>query len=70
MRFSTFAISLGLTLLLELPVVYLWGVRKRRDLTLAVLVNVLTNPVVVLLHGLGCPALPLEVAAIISLRSM
>ena len=64
MSFSTFAISLGLTLLLELPVVYLWGVRKRRDLMVAVLVNVLTNPAVVLLHGLGCPALPLEIAAI------
>ena len=64
MKFSTFVISLGLTLLLELPVVYLWGVRKRRDLTVAVLVNVLTNPVVVLLHALGCPALPLEIGAI------
>lgn len=64
MRFSTFAVSLGLTLMLELPVVLLWGVRGRRDLWLAVLVNVLTNPAVVLLHALGCPALPLEAAAI------
>ena len=64
MRFSVFAVSLGLTLALELPAVYLWGLRSRHNLKLAVLVNVLTNPAVVLLHGLGCPAIPLEVAAI------
>jgi len=63
-RVSAFAISLGLTLLLELPLAVLWGVRRRRDIQLAVLVNVLTNPAVVLLHALGCPALPLEAAAI------
>ena len=60
----TFAVSLGLTLLLELPFVYLWGLRSRHDLTLAALVNVLTNPAVVLLYQLGCPALPLEAAAV------
>ena len=65
MRLSTFAVSLGLTLLLELPFVYLWGLRSRHNLKLAVLVNVLTNPAVVLLHGLGIPALPLEAAAIV-----
>ena len=64
MRGSTFALSLGLTLLFELPFVYLWGLRSRHNLKLAVLVNVLTNPAVVLLHGLGLPALPLEAAAI------
>jgi len=63
-RFSTFAISLGLTLLLELPLAVLWGVRRHRDIQLAVLVNVLTNPAVVLLCGLGCPVLPLEAAAV------
>ena len=63
MRLSTFAVSLGLTLLLELPVVSVWGLRSRHDLKLVVLVNVLTNPAVVLLHGLGIPALPLETAA-------
>lgn len=64
MSLSTFAISLGLTLLLELPFVYLWGLRSRHNLKLAVLVNVLTNPAVVLLHGLYVPVLPLETAAI------
>ena len=49
---TVFAVSLGLTLLLELPVAYCWGLRSRHDLTVAVLVNVLTNPAVVLLNGL------------------
>ena len=40
-------VSLGLTLLFEVPFAALWGLRKR-DLTLCILVNVLTNPVVVL----------------------
>ena len=40
-------VSLGLTLLFEVPFAAVWGLRKR-DLSLAVLVNVLTNPVVVL----------------------
>lgn len=40
-------VSLGLTLLFETPFATLWGLRKR-DLSLCVLVNVLTNPVVVL----------------------
>lgn len=62
---TTFAVSLGLTLLLELPFVYLWGLRSRHDLTLAVLVNVLTNPAAVFLHGLGVPALPLEAAVVL-----
>ena len=67
---TAFAVSLGLTLLLELPVAYYWGLRSRHDLTVAVLVNVLTNPAVVLLNGL-LPAtpwwavqLPLEAATI------
>ncbi|MDY3985387.1 hypothetical protein [Dysosmobacter sp.] len=52
MTLSAFALSLGLTLLLELPVAWLWGLHSRHDLTVAVLVNVLTNPAVVLLNGL------------------
>lgn len=64
MNFSAFAVSLCLTLLLELPVAYAWGLRSRHNLTVAVLVNVLTNPAVVLLHALGIPILPLEAAAI------
>lgn len=42
-----FSVSLILTLLLELPVSYLFRVRGR-DLLLVFLVNVLTNPVAVL----------------------
>lgn len=67
---TAFAVSLGLTLLLELPVAYYWGLRSRHDLTVAVLVNVLTNPAVVLLNGLlsatpwWAVQLPLEAAAI------
>lgn len=67
---TVFAVSLGLTLLLELPVAYCWGLRSRHDLTVAVLVNVLTNPAVVLLNGLlsatpwWAVQLPLEAAAI------
>ena len=67
---TAFAVSLGLTLLLEVPVAYCWGLRSRHDLTVAVLVNVLTNPAVVLLNGLlsatpwWAVQLPLEAAAI------
>ncbi len=46
-----FAISLLLTLLLELPVVWLFRARKK-DLLLFLLVNILTNPMVVLLSVL------------------
>ena len=44
-----FVISLGLTVVMELAVALLWRVR-RLDLALVALVNVLTNPLVVLLH--------------------
>ena len=71
MTLSAFALSLGLTLLLELPVAWLWGLRSRHDWMTTVLVNVLTNPAVVLLNGLLSAAgpwwavqLPLEAAAI------
>ena len=42
------AVSLGLTLILEELFALLWGLRGRRELTVVALVNVLTNPVVVL----------------------
>ena len=67
---TAFAVSLGLTLLLEVPVAYCWGLLSRHDLTVAVLVNVLTNPAVVLLNGLlsatpwWAVQLPLEAATI------
>lgn len=68
----TFALSLALTLVLELAVAGVCRVR-RRDMLLVVLVNVLTNPAVVYLD-MVCAALlpngrdlwqiPLEAAAI------
>lgn len=57
------AVSLGLTLLTEVPVAYLWGLRGRHDLTVAVLANVLTNPAAVTLAALGAPVWLLEAAA-------
>ena len=48
---TSFVLSLALTLLIESAVALAWGLR-RRDLLLCVLVNVLTNPAVVLLHSL------------------
>jgi len=46
------AISLLLTLVLEIGFFLLVGKRDKKDLLLVVLVNVLTNPVVVLLYWL------------------
>lgn len=66
-------ISLVLTLALELLFALVWGVRKR-GLVLVLLMNILTNPTVVLLHFfciafLGWtgffPVLILELAAIV-----
>lgn len=44
------AISLGITLILELAFALFWGIRDHHDLRLAVLVNVLTNPIVVFVY--------------------
>ena len=63
---SYFLTCLGLTLAIEFPIALLWGAR-RRDLLLCVLVNVLTNPVVVLLYWIFPAAwllLLLECAAV------
>lgn len=46
-----YLISFGLTLLFELLFALLWKV-QRRDLTQILLANLLTNPLVVLIHGL------------------
>ena len=60
-------VSLALTLALELPVAAAWGLRDRWNLAVAALCNVLTNPPVVLLHGLltvqvGWPEWPVTAA--------
>ena len=44
------AISLGITLILELAFALFWGIRDHHDLRLAVLVNVLTNTIVVFVY--------------------
>ena len=44
------AMSLGLTLVLEEAFALVWGLRGRRELGTVALVNVLTNPPVVLLY--------------------
>lgn len=46
------AISLALTLVLELSYARFWGVRGRHDFLLAAAVNLLTNPVVVFVYYL------------------
>lgn len=71
-----FGNSLALTLVIELAIALLWGVRSARGLLLVALVNMLTNPLVVLLYwlsGLYLPMLPnlpvqlvLETAAIMA----
>lgn len=47
---TTLAISLALTLVLEETFALVWGLRGRRELGTVALVNVLTNPSVVLLY--------------------
>ena len=68
------AVSLALTLVLEEGFALAWGLRGRRELVLAALVNCLTNPPVVLLYhsaralwGLSAPtaAVILEAAAVL-----
>lgn len=50
---STLAFSLLLTLLFEGAFALLWGLRGRREWAILVLVNLLTNPAVVLLYHLS-----------------
>lgn len=64
---AVFGVSLGLTMLIELPIAFLWGLRDRRHLALVMLVNVLTNPVAVALHtAAGIPQLPIELAVVLA----
>ena len=60
-----FGASLLLTLLVELPVAGLMNFRGWRAAALVILVNVLTNPAAVLLHWLGIPQLPIELAVVV-----
>ena len=60
-----FAASLGLTLLLELPMAYLWGLRGR-DLITVLAANVMTNPAAVALYLCGIPQVPIELGVVIA----
>lgn len=64
---ETLLISLGLTLLLELLIALLFQVRAVRDLLLVTLVNLMTNPAVVLLHRLLTDKTALPVPLVIAL---
>lgn len=61
-----YGISFALTLLIELPVCWLMGLRSREQLELAFLVNLLTNPAAVWLHtSAGIPQIPVEILVVI-----
>ena len=60
-----FALSLGLTLLIELPVAYLWGLRRRALLTVLA-ANLMTNPLAVALHLMGIPQIPIEIGVVLA----
>lgn len=60
-----FAISLGLTLLIELPIAYLWGLRKRALVTVLA-ANLMTNPLAVALHLMGIPQIPIEIGVVLA----
>jgi len=63
--FEIFALCLGLTLMIELPIAYLWGLRK--GALLAVLAaNVMTNPLAVALHLMGIPQIPIELGVVLA----
>ncbi len=61
-----YGVSFLLTLVFELPVCYLLGMRCRDQLELVFLVNLLTNPAAVWLHtSLGLPQIPVEILVVI-----
>ena len=49
----TLAVSLALTLAVELPLLYAFGVRGR-ELVIGVFVNIMTNPPIVFVYDLLC----------------
>lgn len=65
-----FLTSLLLTLLLELPVAWCFGVRRKKEFALVFLVNVLTNPPAVALYWLGIPQIPIELAVFLTEAGM
>ena len=71
---SSLALSLLMTVVLETGFFWLCGKRRKKDLLLVVLVNMLTNPIVVLLYWLAAVytdwnltivTIPLELSAVL-----
>ena len=60
-----FALCLGLTLLIELPIAYFWGLRGRELVTVLV-ANVMTNPLAVALNLCGIPQAPIELGVVLA----
>lgn len=60
-----FALSLGLTLLIEVPIAYAWGLRGR-ELVTVLAANVMTNPLAVALYLNGVPQLPIELGVVLA----
>lgn len=60
-----FALSLGLTLLFELPVACFGGLRGR-ELGTVLAANVMTNPLAVALHLTGIPQIPIELGVVLA----
>ena len=67
--FLSLAISLFLTLVLELGFALLWGV-SRRDLLLVALANALTNPVVVLCYTVTVSFIPRLLTPIVAVLEL
>lgn len=62
---ESFALSLGLTLLFEVPIAYLWGLRKGQLVTVFA-ANLMTNPLAVALHLTGIPQVPIELGVVLA----
>ena len=62
---EAFALSLGLTLLIEVPIAYAWGLRGR-ELVTVLAANVMTNPLAVALHLWGIPQVPIELGVVLA----
>ncbi len=60
---KTFGLSLGLTLALEFPLAWAWGIRDWKTVLLA---NVMTNPLAVALHLWGIPQIPIEIGVVLA----
>ena len=54
-----FLLSFGLTLAIEIPIAYLWGLGGRQ-LGTVLAANLMTNPLAVALHLSGIPQIPIE----------